>query len=350
MNAQTNQLLTQRIPALAGANGASMSALPPALAGERRELDTQAAGRLSWYQDSPPDVAATARPLVLLHSVNAAGSAFEVKPLYDHYRRERPVIALDLPGFGFSERSRRPYTPRLMTDAIHALLREVRRESGGVAVDAIALSLSAEFLARAATETPDAFRSLGLVSPTGFNRRALRDGPAGSTLGRPLLHSVVGAPALGRGLFGLLTRRRVIRYFLRRTWGSPRIDDELLDYDEVLTHQPGAEHAPLRFLCGFLFSGDSGALYRALAMPVWVVHGVRGDFVEYTGLRHFEASPNWTLEVLPTGALPHFECLPEFVRRYDAWSARIGPSNGSGPPGAGRARPSRGHRGKPARA
>jgi pimeloyl-ACP methyl ester carboxylesterase len=210
-----------------------------------------------------------------------------------------------------------------MTDAIHTLLAQVQREHGKVAVDAIALSLSCEFLARAACESPDAFRSLGLVSPTGFNRTRLREGPAGSDRGSAAVYAIIGAPALGRRLFGLLTRRGVIRYFLERTWGSRDIDEGLLDYDYAITRQAGAEHAPLRFLSGFLFSGDSGTLYRALAMPVWVAHGVRGDFTRYPGLSALAGRANWSVVVLPTGALPHFEVFDEFVRHYDAFSAGI---------------------------
>jgi hypothetical protein len=51
----------------------------------------------------------------------------------------------------------------------------------------------------------------------------------------------------------------------------------LLDYDYLITRTEGAEHAPLHFLSGFLFSGDSGALYQGLAHPIWVAHGVRGQ-------------------------------------------------------------------------
>ena len=301
-----------------------MNALPPALAGLRREMTPQGVGLLSWYQDVPAEATKASRPLLLVHSVNAAGSAYEVKPIYDHYRRSRPVYALDLPGFGLSDRSRRPYTPRLMTDAIHALVAEVRRAHGGMAIDAIALSLSSEFLARAAAESPDAYRSLGLVSPTGFDRIPLREGPPGSDRGLPRMHAIMAAPAVGRWLFSQLTRRGVIAYFLRRTWGSPGIDTGLLDYDYAITRPVGAEHAPLRFLTGFLFSGDSGSVYRALRTPVWVVHGVRGDFVNYQGLEVFRDNPNWKIEVLQTGALPHFEALPEFIRRYGAWIVGLG--------------------------
>jgi len=295
-----------------------------ALTGRRRELSTPTTGLVSWYEDAPTTATASMRPLVLIHSINAAGSACEVKPIYDHYRRERPVIALDLPGFGLSERTQRAYTPRLMTDAIHAVVSHIRNERSVATVDAIALSLSCEFLARAASEAPAQYRSLGLISPTGFNRKRLREGPPGSNLGRPAIHALISSPVLGPKLFGLLTRRAVIQYFLRRTWGSADIDDGLLDYDYLITHVPGAEHAPLQFLTGFLFSGDSGTLYRGLGAPVWVVHGVRGDFVNYEGLCTFADRTNWKIESLPTGALPHFEMIAEFSRRYDAWSAGLG--------------------------
>jgi len=297
---------------------------PPALAGTRREITPPGVRLVSWYQDAPPDSPVSAPPLILVHSVNAAASAYEVKPLYDHYRRTRAVYALDLPGFGLSDRSARPYTPRLMTDAILALVAEVRKAHGDVPVDAIALSLAAEFLVRAAVEAAAAFRSVGLVSPTGFTRRKLREGAPGSDLGLPRLYAVMARPPIGRWLFKNLTRRSVIAYFLRRTWGSRNIDIGLLDYDFLLTRPEGAEHAPLRFLTGFLFSGDSGTLYRSLTQPVWVVHGTRGDFVKYPGLQAFSGNPRWTVEVLPTGALPHFEMLTEFLERYDGWCQRLG--------------------------
>ena len=299
----------------------SPSVIPPALPGLIQALDDPSVGRFSWYQDVPAGGHSPARPLLLLHSINAAASAYEIKPLYEHYRRRRPVYAPDFPGYGFSDRSARLYSPRLMTDAIHAVLAVIRRQQGASPVDAIALSLSCEFLARAATEDPAAFRSLAFVSPTGFNRLPLRQGAPGSTRGLPRMLAVISRPAVGRRLFRLLTRRGVIRYFLRRTWGSKQIDEGMLDYDYLTTRAPGAEHAPLHFLSGFLFSGDSGTLYQQLTQRIWVVHGVRGDFVDYRGLQQVAHRPNWTVEVLPTGALPHFELTEQFLRRYDAWAS-----------------------------
>ncbi|MBS0393614.1 MAG: alpha/beta hydrolase [Proteobacteria bacterium] len=289
--------------------------LAPALPGTRRTLDSAATGLVSWYEAGPG--AGSAAPLLLVHSVNAAGSAYEVRPVYEHYRARRPVYAIDLPGFGFSARTDRPYTPRLMTDALHALLAHIEREHPGRPVDALAVSLGCEFLARAAVEAPTRFARIAFVSPTGFGGRRLRRGPPGATLGRPALLRAVAHPAWRRGLFALLTRRGVIGYFLRKTWGSRDIDAGLWDYDYAVTRPPGAEFAPLRFLSGFLFSADSGTLYESLRMPVWVAHGVRGDFTDYRQLAGLADRARWRVDSFDTGALPHFEQPEAFLARCD---------------------------------
>jgi pimeloyl-ACP methyl ester carboxylesterase len=230
----------------------------------------------------------------------------------------RPVYALDLPGYGSSDRSERDYTPRLMTDAVLALAEEIRCAHAGGAIDAIALSLSCEFLARAAVEAPEVFRTLGLVSPTGFSGTKRRDGPPGSTLGMDWLYRALRFPPWDRALFAGLTARPVVRYFLERTWGAREIDERLLEYDVATTRQPGARFAPYCFLAGRLFSNDIRRVYETLRQPVWMTHGVRGDFVDYRQKRDFEQRVNWRIDVLQTGALPHFEALDEFVRRYEA--------------------------------
>lgn len=291
--------------------------LTAALAGERREFELPGFGRIAWYQDGP--AGGGGRPLLLVHSINAAASAYEVKTIYEHFRAERPVYAIDLPGYGLSSRPDCTYTPALMCAALRGLLERIHAAHPGQVPDALALSLGCEFLARIAAEDPGALRTVALVSPTGFNRRTLRLGASGTSLARPGLFAVLNYRHTRRGLFGLLTRRPVIRYFLERTFGSRAIDEGMLDYDYRTTRVAGAEHAPLHFLSGYLFSADSGSLYLALVQPVWVVHGVRGDFTNYSGLPHVVARGNWTVEVMQTGALPHFEQRDEFIRRYVTW-------------------------------
>lgn len=291
--------------------------LPLALRGERREVDGHA-GRLNFYWSAP---AADAIPLLLVHSVNAAGSAYEVLPLYDHYRIKRPVYALELPGFGFSERSDRNYTPRLMTEAVHVMLTEIAIAHGERPIDVIAISLGCEFVARAASEAHDAFRSLGFISPTGFNRSTPEEAPAGATRGMPIFHKALSL--IGRSFFDVLTTKPSIRYFLKKTWGSDDIDQGLADYDYLTAHQPGAQYAPYAFVSGFLFSKDIQTIYRSLKLPIWMVHGIRGDFTDYSKATLFRQRPNWTIQSFPTGALPHFEILDQVVKSYDEFIDRL---------------------------
>ena len=291
--------------------------LPPAVSGERFEFDSDA-GRICAY------VAGSGPPLLLVHSINASASAAEMRPLHEHYARTRTVLTLDLPGYGCSDRSDRAYTPRLMTDAVHAAVAQLQSRCGAQPVDALALSLSSEYLARAATEAPGSFRSVALVSPTGFRGLTTWRGPPGSTRGKPWLYRALRGPgdAWGAGLFRALTRPGVIRYFLVKTWGSKAIDEELFAYDVLTTRMPGAEHAPLHFLSVQLFSADIHSVYGALALPVWMSHGVRGDFTDYRGKVIVEGSPNWHFTVFSTGALPYFEVPQEFCAAYDTFLNR----------------------------
>lgn len=296
--------------------------LPAAVPGERHVFASRV-GRLCHYVDSPAQPGPHP-PMLLVHSVNAAASAYEMSPLFKYYSATRGVCALELPGFGGSERSDRVYSARLMTDAIHEVLPEIAKHLGEGPIDAVALSLGCEFLARAATERPDAFRSLALVSPTAFNRRSKPEGKGNR--GMPTLLALLRRGPWRRALFDGLTSRTVIRFFLNKTWGSRDIDEGLLDYDWITARQPGARHAPYYFVSGFLFSRDAPQLYRALAQPVWVAHGNKGDFTDYSRLAEVAPLPNWHIHPMRSGALPHFENFADFTASYDRFLAALPPA------------------------
>jgi pimeloyl-ACP methyl ester carboxylesterase len=290
--------------------------LPSALTGQRIDFDSRA-GRLCTY------IAGQGPPLLLMHSINAAASAAEVRPLHERYAATHTVFSIDLPGYGFSDRSDRDYTPRLMTDAIHAVVEQIHLRCGTAPIDALALSLSSEYLARAAAEAPGRFRTVALVSPTGFSGSKSWHEAPGTSRGLPWLYRALRGPGAGWGgaLFRGLTRPGVIRYFLRRTWGAQEIDEALWRYSVLTTRQPGAEHAPLHFLAAGLFSADIHTLYEQLKMPVWMSHGVRGDFTDYRSKTIVEGRPNWQFSIFPTGALPYFEVPERYCEAYDRFLA-----------------------------
>jgi pimeloyl-ACP methyl ester carboxylesterase len=295
--------------------------LPPALQGDCLTLDARA-GKLTYYCSVPATPIETT-PLLLLHSINAAAGAHEVRPLFEHYSARRPVYAPDLPGYGKSERSARDYTPRLMTDAVLDMVAQIKRDHGDVAVDALGVSLTSEFVSRAAQESPTDFRSVALVSPTGLNRNKPLRGPSQSTRGMPWLLRTLTLPLLGKGLYRLLTSPPSVRFFLQKTWGSKQIDEVMYEYSCLATRQEGAHRAPFYFLSGFLFSADVFTVYESLTQPVWASHGVRGDFTDYRLKAQLEERDNWQFQVFDSGALPYFEHPDEFIELYEQFMEKL---------------------------
>jgi pimeloyl-ACP methyl ester carboxylesterase len=290
--------------------------LPPAVTAERLESQGRS-GRLSYY------VAGSGSPLLLLHSINAAASVREVQPAFEHAVKSYRVYAPDLPGYGFSDRSARSYDIGLFCDAIRDMLEVIACEHGKVPVDALALSLSAEFLARVATETPGRFRSLTLVTPTGFRRGydQLRT-RQGQNREIPGLYSTATFPLWRGALFNGLVSRASVRYFLGRTFGSKDVPESLVDYSWRTAHQPGADRAPFAFLSGRLFSADIRTVYERLALPVWLAHGTRGDFADFSEADWVRKRRNWQAQAFDTGAIVYFQQPAAFFKQWDTFLAR----------------------------
>jgi pimeloyl-ACP methyl ester carboxylesterase len=283
--------------------------LPKAINAEQSTFYSKAAGQLCYYADR----SAGGRPIVLIHSVNAAASSYELKPIFKQYRGTRPVYALDLPGFGFSERSRRIYSPKLYEDAVVDFLTS---QVGGAA-DIVALSLGCEFAARAALARPDLVHSITMISPSGFSAPGEEASSSqridASTAGR--LHDALAFPLWGRPLYDLIATRRSIRYFLQKSFVG-EVDPKLAGYAYTTSHQPGAHHAPLYFISGNLFTRNiRKQVYEQLAQPVLVIYDcdafVRFDTLSVTAAQH----SNWRLaRISPTLGLPQFERLSDVVR------------------------------------
>jgi pimeloyl-ACP methyl ester carboxylesterase len=311
------------------------SPLPPALVASQRHVLAGVGGPVMLYVGDCAPATRSGRPTLLVHSVNAAASAAEVRPLFEALRDERTVCALDLPGFGHSRsqvgeiaEASSPqawrYTVRQMTDAVAEAARWLSGHHGGGAVSVVGVSLGCEFVARAAVENPALFADLTLVSPTGLRGGQRLRGPRGSTRYVALADRVIRGPGWGPFLFRQLTRPSVIRYFLRRTWGSREIDEALWAYCCSAARQPGAEHAPLSFLSAALFSADIHDVYEAVRAPVLVVHGTRGDFTDYRGLPLPGVQRPWQVHVMQhAGALPYFERLPEFLSVWRRFAAAV---------------------------
>ena len=106
---------------------------PPALPAPvadavRRDIATRVGRIALWSAGDGP-------PMLLVHSINAAASVYEVRPIFERMRRTHRVYAPDLPGFGASERGDRPYSVAMYVAAIEASLDAIAADVGAAPVD-----------------------------------------------------------------------------------------------------------------------------------------------------------------------------------------------------------------------
>jgi pimeloyl-ACP methyl ester carboxylesterase len=284
--------------------------LPPAIIAQELTWNLPDAGRVLCYHRP-----GAGRPLLLLHSINAAPSAFEVSPFFDRLSLDRPLYAPDLPGFGRSARTDRPYRPEFFATAIQQMIDAIGADS----VDVLALSTTSEFAACAALREPERIASLVLVSPTGLSRR--RDEPSKAG---PKVLRVFRTPGVGSTLYRLLRTRPSIRFFLDKAFedGAP---DAMVDYACRTTRVPGASNAPFYFLSGQMFAPDAvGDLYLPLKQPVLVLYdqdpNISFDYLDQV----LEEGRAWQAERIPgTRGLPHFEKPAETQRALETFWRRL---------------------------
>ena len=282
--------------------------LMPALDAEQFAVSLDANVTLRGYQGEVSE----GTPLVLLHSINAAPSAMEIRPLFEHYRDKRPVMAPDLPGFGLSDRPAVSYSAVQYARWIAQWLKDFDSPP-----DVVALSLTGEFVARAILEQGTRIRSLTLISPTGMGTANPPSLPDGSRLER-----LLNSPWVGQSLFRALTTKASIRWFLNKAFVGPT-PEYLVQYAWETARQPGAHLVPLKFLTFSLFTEQAmSRLYSRLTLPCLVLYDDDPNIGFERLPELIDASGQWTIKrLVPSMGLPHWELPADTITALDEFWA-----------------------------
>lgn len=234
------------------------------------------------------------RPVLLVHSINAAASAFEMRGPFAGLRDRFAVHALDLPGYGNSDRPALRYGGDDYTSLIGDYLATL-----GEPAAIVASSLGAAYAVSAADRWPERVSALALVCPVGIGQLAKPPGPA-----RQRIYQLFRGP-LGRGLFRLLTTRAGTRYFLQRqAYHDPEsVTPETLEGFYRTCRRPGARWAPICFLTGWL-NYDIRAAFARLRQPVLTIWGREGTTTPPSRANEFRAAnPRIGVEVVDGASL-----------------------------------------------
>jgi len=264
------------------------------------------------------------KPVLLLHGIYPGASSFEwrhvVPALAEHHR----VIAVDLLGFGRSDRPAARYTPGLYQALLGDLMARVVGESCAV----VASGLTAAQLIALAGRDPRHIASMVLVAPTGV--AYMRD-PAPSASGTTRL--LLGAPFVGNTTYNALTSPSKMRRHLEDIYVDDRmVTPALVEHYVRVARQPGGKHAVAALVSGKL-NVDVRAALRRVRQPTLLLWGelARRNSVERAhAFRVIKHDLEWSL-VQDAGELPHDErpeefnaALRSFLERARRWSGSGG--------------------------
>lgn len=239
--------------------------------------------------------------LLLYHGINASGSSYEFRGIFDALTDSYHVLAPDLPGFGRSDRPPLLYSGSLYTTFVEDFARDLATDA-----TVVASSLAGGYAAVAAKLVD--FEELFLICPTveTFSGR------------RTWLRSLVRTPVLGEGLYNLATSRAAIRYFNadHGYYDTANVTDELVATQWTAAHQPGARFAPASFFGGFLdLDVNLADVLSGLDVPVTLVWGRQASTTPLSRGEQLADEANARLIVFDKSDVqPHVEHGEQFVK------------------------------------
>jgi len=257
-------------------------------------------GRVAFYRQGQ------GQPLLLVHHPHAGGSSWEWRKVFTELAAHFNVYAIDLLGFGLSEKPDVPYSGRMFGDLVYDFLTDV---VGGAAALGIGSGFGASYLVNAAVRAPERLQQLVLVNPTG-----------GMTMSAPGIEGglsrALHVPVLGASLYnGILTMAALENELRRHIYADPSAVTPDMAHDLYTSaHQLGSRYAAAAYLSGRL-SLPMRQAFSSLTQPVLLIWGREAYYTPVSDAidllyRHPEAK----LSIIDAcGMIPHDEKAGEFL-------------------------------------
>ena len=248
-------------------------------------------------------VEGTGKPLLLIHGIGAGNSSFEWNKNICELKKDYRVYAIDLLGFGVSDKPKITYTAFLYIQLIRDFIQEIIQEPTHV----MASSLSCSFTIMACQQYPHLFQKLILICPTGI--KELSQYP---TKKKQFLKKVIECPLLGTSLYNCISSQYYCKYFLQnQVYYYPKnVTRKILQTYYRCAHVggPSARYAIASFLGDFMNVDVSSAI-STLSHPILIFWGREAKLLPVKTLQSFKnLNSNIQSIIVPnTRLLPHGE-------------------------------------------
>ena len=245
-------------------------------------------------------VAGSGEPILFVHGIGAGASSFEWRRNFEPLADSFTVYAIDLLGFGLSDKPDVAYSPSIYAQLIADFILDVI----GRPADVAASSHGAAYAILAAERHRLIISRLLLSCPTGIGVADKR---------RPMsfvLSAALRLPIFGQSVYyGLTSRPSIETYLKSQIYADPAsVTAEVVDHYYTASHQPGADRPIRAFVAGHL-NVSVRKEFAALSQPVALVWGEQAKIAPVDAAKCFlEVNPQARLEVLDHSAqLPHEE-------------------------------------------
>lgn len=170
-------------------------------------------------------------PLLLIHDLTVGSSSYEFNKLYDSLAEEHEVFAIDLLGYGLSDKPNMTYTNYVYVQLITDFIKNVI----GRKTDVIATGDAAPAIIMACHNDPEIINKMLFISPQSLYK--LNQIPSKQTKALKLL---IETPILGTFVYNILTNRNFIEKDFREVYFSNPLkikEEDILTYLEA-SHIP----------------------------------------------------------------------------------------------------------------
>lgn len=281
------------------------------------------AGPVHWVDFGGPS---GVPPILMVHGLGGSHLNWVniARPLTERNR----VIAVDLPGFGFSPAAGRATSMEANTTLLDRFIGEI---VGGPVI-LMGNSMGGAITILEAAASPDSVAAVVLVDPALPRPVEVPDGQVAAQF---LMYAV---PGIGEVFMDVSRRSKTDRELVQRLtnlcFADPRRSDpevmaastELVSYRRL--HMPKQDAAFLQAARSVLRAGLRPRQFRntmkSLPQPVLLIHGDKDRLVPITAARlAAAANPNWDIKFLPdVGHTPQLETPDAVIHAVAHWIDR----------------------------
>ncbi len=242
-------------------------------------------------------------PLLLIHDTVAGSGLHEWTNIIENLSKYHKVYAIDLLGYGFSDKPGITYSSYLYVSLINDFISEVIKAKTSIVVN----GNSSGFAVLANIFKPDLVNKFILISPHGIKDQL----PDKKDYFKKF---ILEAPIIGTSIYTFLTSKLFYKMYFKRYIN--KIDKKMLNDYYKSAHLEGvnSKYSNAAFLSNYLNINLNNHLSR-IEVPVHIIWGKEDEVNPISQFnRIIETCPNLSLTVFNTKSLPHVEEPESFYK------------------------------------